>query len=191
METKKKRLNLKGKLVILSGPSGCGKTTISYRLLEDPLFFRSISATTRLPRPGEKHGTDYFFITEDEFHKQIEQGKFIEYAEYHNYLYGTPAYPLEDAMSKGLVALLVIEVKGALQIMDKFHDCISIFILPPDMQTLKKRLKGRDQNTPDEINQRVETALKEIEEKDRYRHCIINDDLNQTVAAIKDIVNNN
>lgn len=186
MNTKKK-----GKLVILSGPSGSGKTTISEHLEKAPEFFRSISATTRPPRKSEEQGVDYFFITKDEFNKKIERGKFIEYAKYHNDLYGTPLDPLEDAMSRGLIVLLIIEVKGALQIMEKFPDCISIFILPPDMQTLKKRLAGRDHNTSDEINQRLEIAAKEIEEKHNYGHCVVNSDLNQTIFTIKDIIKNN
>ena len=183
METKKK-----GKLVILSGPSGCGKTTISASLTKDPEFARSISATTRPPRPGEKHGTDYFFITEDEFQKKIEQGEFAEYAEYHNYRYGTLIDSIVDARLKGLIVLLVIEVDGALQIIKKFPDCNSIFILPPDIQTLKERLEKRRHNTPDEINQRVEIALKEMEGKCHYANCVVNDDLNKTIATIKEII---
>ncbi|MGR3317768.1 MAG: guanylate kinase [Candidatus Anammoxibacter sp.] len=183
METKKK-----GKLVILSGPSGCGKTTISNCLTKSPEYTRSISATTRPPRPGEKHGTDYFFITEDEFQKKIEQGEFAEYAEYHNYRYGTLIDSIDDAMLKGLIVLLVIEVNGALQIIKKFPDCNSIFILPPDIETLKERLEERQYNTPDEINERVEIALEEMEEKCHYENCVVNDDLSKAIATIKEII---
>ncbi|MGR3218194.1 MAG: guanylate kinase [Candidatus Anammoxibacter sp.] len=183
METKKK-----GKLVILSGPSGCGKTTISNCLTKNPEYIRSISATTRPPRPGEKHGTDYFFITEEEFRKKIEQEEFAEYAKYHNYHYGTLIDSINDARLKGLIVLLVIEVNGALQIIKKFPDCNSIFIVPPDIETLKKRLEKRGHNTPDEINQRVAIAFKEMEEKSHYENCVVNDDLGKAVTTIKGII---
>lgn len=183
--------NKKGKLVILSAPSGCGKTTISHHLEKDPKFFKSISATTRAPRPGEKHGVDYYFITKEEFQNKIKTREFAEYAKYQNYLYGTPIGPLKDAISKGYFVLLVIEVKGALQIMEKFPDTISIFILPPDLQTLKKRLLKRDCNTSDEeINKRLDIALHEIKQKERYTHCVVNDDINQAVLTIKNIIKN-
>lgn len=180
----------KGKLVILSAPSGCGKTTISHYLEKDSKFLKSISATTRVPRPDEKHGVDYYFITKEEFQNKINDGKFVEYAKYQGCFYGTPIDTLEDAISKGYFVLLVIEVKGALQIMEKFPNAISIFILPPDMQTLKKRLLNRNCNTSDEINKRLDIALREIKQKDRYSHCVVNDDVNQAVLTIKNIVIN-
>ena len=183
--------NKKGKLVILSAPSGCGKTTISHYLEKDPKFLKSISATTRAPRPNEKHGIDYYFITEEEFQNKIKDGKFVEYTKYQDYFYGTLIDPLENAISKGYFVLLVIEIKGALQIMEKFPKAISIFILPPDLQTLKERLLKRSCNTSDEINQRLEIALKEIDQKDRYAYCVVNDDINQAVLTIKNIVINN
>ena len=178
----------KGKLIIISGPSGIGKTTISEQLTIDPQFIRSISATTRLARPDEKHGIDYFFVADDEFRKLIEHEKLVEHAEYNNCFYGTPIAPMNDALEKGLNVLLVIEVKGALQIMKRFHNCISFFILPPNIHTLKERLAFRSKNTTNEIDQRIDLALKEMEMQDHYQHRIVNDVLEDSVSQIKEII---
>ncbi len=178
-----------GKLIIISGPSGIGKTTISDQLTKDPQFVQSVSATTRSPRSDEKQGIDYFFVTKDEFRDLIDHEKLVEYAEYHNCFYGTPIEPLNDALRKGMNVLLVIEVKGALQIMKRFNDCISFFILPPNMETLKERLSFRNKNTTEEIAERISLASKEIEMKVNYQHCIVNDELENTVFQIKEIIN--
>lgn len=179
----------KGKLVILSAPSGCGKTTVANQLTKEPNLVRSISSTTRLPRSGEKHGIDYFFISEKEFKEKIKTRKFIEYVKYGNSLYGTPIEPLKKAISNGFFYLLVIEVKGALEIIKKLPDSISFFLIPPDMETLRKRLTGRNENTPEEIEKRIQIASEEIKHKDRYDHCIVNYDSLQTASLIKDILN--
>lgn len=182
METKK------GKLIILSAPSGCGKTTVSSHLIEDPMITKSVSATTRAPRPGEKDGIDYFFISNHEFQKKISENKFVEYAEYHNNFYGTPIGPIKESLLQGLSCLLIIEVKGALQIKQKYPDSISIFLLPPSIEVLKSRLIGRDTDASHDIAKRLDIAAEEIKEKDKYDYCIVNEDLDTTVGTILSII---
>lgn len=178
----------RGELVILSGPSGCGKTTIADCLTKERSFCRSISATTRPPRRGEQDGIDYFFISEYEFCQKIEKGEFIEHATYHSFRYGTPAEPLYDTVAGGANVLLVIEVQGALQIMKKLPGCLSIFILPPDIDVLQERLAKRGLNSREDIKQRLEIALNEMSQKRYYTCSVINDDLDTTVSSIKNII---
>lgn len=185
METKK------GKLVILSAPSGCGKTTVSEQLIKDPMIVHSVSATTRTPRPGEKNGVDYFFLSTGEFKKLINEDRFIEYAEYHENFYGTLIDPVNESISKGLKVLLIIETNGALQVMKKYPDCISIFLLPPSIDVLRERLTGRKTESTDEIKERLGYAKKEIEEKHHYDYYVVNDDLDKAVSEIKDIIDGN
>lgn len=178
-----------GKLVIISGPSGSGKTTIAAQLVKDHQFVRSISVTTRPTRPGEIDGIDYFFTSVEDFRREISEGSFIEFTEYHGHLYGTHVKPLEEALEKGLTFLLVIELHGALKIKKLYpHDTISFFILPPDMETLRKRLLGRKTDTKEDIDERMAFALKEMEHKSVYDNCLINEDSKETVIKIKEII---
>lgn len=177
-----------GKLVIISGPSGSGKTTVCKLLEKDPHVKKSISVTTRLPRPNEKNGEAYHFVPTHEFEEMIRKGELAEHAEYCGYFYGTPVKALREALTKEGFYLLEIEVQGALQIMEKFPETISIFLLPPDKKTLGQRLVQRNTNREQDLELRLKIADKELEYKDRYNHCVVNDDLTITVNTIRKIL---
>ncbi|KAB2836375.1 MAG: guanylate kinase [Candidatus Brocadia sp.] len=178
-----------GKLVIISGPSGSGKTTVCKLLEKDPHVKKSISVTTRLPRHNEKNGEAYRFVSTHEFEEMIKKGELVEHAEYCGCFYGTPVKALKEALTKEGFYLLEIEVQGALQIMEKFPETISIFLLPPDKKTLSRRLAQRNTNREQDLELRLKVADKELEYKDRYNHCVVNDDLAITVNTIRKILN--
>lgn len=175
---------MKGKLVIISAPSGCGKTTVCGRLSQLPNVRKSISVTTRAPRAYEKDGVHYHFISRDEFYKRIDEGRFAEYAEYCGNLYGTDLSSLTKALEDGLIYILEIDVHGALQIRKKFPDAITIFLMPPDEETLEKRLTKRNTNNKAEVDERLEIAKDEYEYRDHYKYCIVNDELDETIKEI-------
>ncbi len=178
-----------GQLIVLSGPSGAGKDTILKRLLEQNKNLRlSVSATTRMPRPGETDGVDYHFISKEQFHAMLDQGKMLESAEYCENCYGTPREPIENWMSQGYDVILEIEVQGGSQIKKKCPDCASIFILPPSLSALEQRL--RDRGTEDEqvIQKRLATARKEIAEAVHYDYEVINDTVENAVNQINHII---
>jgi guanylate kinase len=177
-----------GKLVIISGPSGSGKTTICKELTKDPKVKASISATTRPPRSQEVDGKDYYFVSEREFERKIKEGFFIEHARYSGTLYGTPRKPLEKALEEGLIYLLEIDVQGALQIMGKYPDAISIFILPPGKDVLKKRLAGRNTDKEPDINNRLNIAENELQSSSHYKYRVTNDNLEEAVNEIRNIL---
>lgn len=178
-----------GTIVIISGPSGAGKTTVCKLLEKDPQVKKSVSVTTRLPRQNEKNGEAYYFVTKTEFEAMIRKGELAEYAEYCGYYYGTPMNALKEALTKEIVYLLEIEVQGALQIMEKFPEAISIFLLPPDKKTLGQRLTRRNSNKEQEMEQRLKIADKELEYKNRYDYRVVNDDLEATVNTIRTLLN--
>lgn len=178
-----------GKLVIISGPSGSGKTTVCQLLTKDPHVRKSVSVTTRSPRHNEKNGEAYHFVSKQEFEEMIRKGELAEHAEYCGYSYGTPVNALKDALAKEGFYLLEIEVQGALQIMEKFPETVSIFLLPPDKETLGQRLVQRNTNREQDRELRLKIADKELEYKDRYRYCVVNDDLAVTVNTIRKILN--
>lgn len=178
-----------GKIVIISGPSGSGKTTICKLLEKDPHVKKSISVTTRLPRHNEKNGEAYRFVSTTTFEEMIRRGELAEYAEYCGYYYGTPLNALKEALTKEIVYLLEIEVQGALQIMEKFPEAISIFLLPPDKKTLGQRLMQRNTDKEQDMALRLKVADKELEYKDKYNYCVVNDDLEVTINTIRKILN--
>ncbi len=179
----------KGKLVIISGPSGSGKTSICKILTKNPEIKQSISYTTRKPRDGEINGIEYCFIEKSEFEKLIEEDKLIEYAEYCGYLYGTPVASVKEAIDNEEILILAIDVKGALQIMDKMPEAISIFIKAPDDETLKLRVKNRHSDNDSVIDKRFTVAREEMEHSKCYDYCVINDRLDDTVKEIEGILN--
>lgn len=181
--------NKRGRLFVYSGASGVGKGTIMKRLLaEDSTLRLSVSATTRAPRPGETHGKEYFFVTREEFDEMIENNGFMEYATYCNNYYGTPKKAVEEELEKGNNVFLEIDVKGALNIIRDYPECVSIFILPPDFETLEKRLRKRATETEDQIRFRLETALREISFSDRYTYNVVNGDIDKAVEDVLAII---
>jgi guanylate kinase len=178
-----------GHLFIVSAPSGAGKSTLCAAARERfPDLRYSISATARPPRPGEVEGRDYFFVSEEAFKRGIEEGRWAEWAVVHGNYYGTPADFIRQTLAAGHDILLDIDVQGAEQLMERFPDSISIFIMPPSPEILMDRLQKRGTDDPEVIRRRMENARKEMAVKDRYRHIIVNDDLSRAVAAFTDII---
>jgi guanylate kinase len=180
----------KGKLFIVSAPSGCGKTTLCKRLLEDKLnLSHSISATTRPPRKGEIEGKDYFFVSPEEFRAMIKRKEFLEHEENFGHLYGTPKKFVEGLLEKGRDLLLSIDVKGAMKVSKRYpKSSILIFIMPPAMSVLKKRLEARMTDPSDSISYRLKIAKREIKCKSKYDYTVVNDSLETAYKKIKDII---
>ena len=179
----------KGKTFIISGPSGVGKSTVLKELFQDrdDLYF-SVSATTRPPRPGEINGVHYHFTDVDEFRKMISEDAFLEYAEYVGNFYGTPKAPVEKWLEEGHDVVLEIEVQGGRQIKKVAPDCVSLFILPPSLKVLEKRLRGRGTETEEVIEKRLAAAADEIRCVKDYDYAVINDTVEQAVLDIEAIL---
>lgn len=179
----------KGLLVIVSSPSGGGKGTILKSLFARNENLRmSVSATTRAPRAGEEHGVHYYFIGRDEFKQNIERGAMLEYAEYCGNFYGTPKAPIQAWLDAGHDVVLEIEVQGGRQIKAAAPDCVSLFILPPSLEVLEKRLRGRGTETDEVIVKRLEAAREEIRCVEDYDYAVINDTVEQAVLEIESIL---
>jgi len=177
--------NTEGKLVVISAPSGTGKGTVINQLLKlRPDFVFSVSATTRKPRPGEVDGVEYHFLTNERFREMIIKNEFLEYAEYVGEFYGTPLKPIIDCVDSGITVLLDIEIQGARQVMAKIPDALTIFIVPPDLDELENRLRGRGTDSEKKLAARLERARVELEEKCRYDYIVINDDVNRAAEEI-------
>ncbi len=178
----------KGQLFIVSGPSGSGKTTLSKKVIQDigDITF-VVSYTTRVPRPGERDGVDYRFVSDKEFDELIANTRLSEWAIVHGHRYGTPVDPIEEAASSGIDLLLDIDVQGARNIRAKYSDGVYIFVLPSTLDILRKRLMERKSEGVIEIDARLEDARKEIQEISNYDYIIINDFLaeaSENLAAI-------
>lgn len=180
----------KGLLIVLSGPSGVGKGTVRKELFSQPdtAFEYSISMTTRAPREGEVDGVDYFFKSREEFEALIEQGKFIEYAEFVGNYYGTPVDYVKDTLNEGKDVFLEIEVQGARQVREKFPEALFIFLAPPSLSELRSRIVGRGTETDEVIANRLQTAREEIEMMDLYDYVVENDTVASACDKIKAIV---
>ena len=179
----------KGNLIVLSGPSGCGKGTIISKLKEiNNNIWLSISMTSRKPRSNDIEDVTYYFVSKDEFIEKINNNYFLEYAEYNGNYYGTPIEKINDKLNKGKDVILEIEIQGALQIKQLISDAIFIFVLPPSMKELKKRLVNRNTESIDVIIDRFKKAYNEINEVTKYNYVVINDELDETVKKINAIL---
>lgn len=177
-----------GKLFIISGPSGAGKGTICKRLIEDTDIELSVSMTTRNPRPGEIEGVSYYFTTKENFQKEIKEGGFLEHAEVYGNYYGTPKKKVIEKLSQGIDVVLEIDIQGALKVKEAYPNGIFIFILPPSMTELRKRITGRGSETEDAINMRLGETLKEVSYIDKYDYCVVNGELMEAVNRVKAIL---
>lgn len=174
----------RGRLIVISGPSGVGKTTIVRKLLEYSGVVRITTATTRAKRPAEREGKDYVFLRREAFEEGIGRGEFVEHAEIYGNLYGTPRKALEEALADGKIVLLEIDVQGAQSIRRLGMDGYFIFIKPPTIDDLRKRLAGRESEKGEDILRRVDHAEEELRQMESYDLCVTNDDVGRTVNEI-------
>lgn len=170
--------------MIVSGPSGSGKSTICKVLGQHPQVWISISATTRRKRSYEEEGKHYYFLEKETFEEWIGEGRFIEHAEILNRYYGTPLAPVEEKVRDGRIVLLDIDIQGQAILKEKGLDCVSIFILPPNMEILEERLRSRKTEKEEEIQRRLDRAKKEMERASLYDYQVVNDDLPQAVERV-------
>ena len=183
--------NKTGKLFVMSGPSGAGKGTLREKALSDiKNLVYSISCTTRKPREGETDGVQYRFITREKFEEDIEKNLFLEYAHVHSDYYGTLKADVEKELEAGRNVLLEIDVQGALQVREKIKEAVLIFIAPPSISELEKRLRDRHTETEENLKLRLSNAAKELELKDKYDYVIINDDLEKASHEIRNLIEN-
>jgi len=182
----------RGLLIILSSPSGAGKSTLTRRLLDwDPSFRFSVSATTRAPRPGEEHGREYYFLDRAKFEELIETGGMLEHAEVFGNFYGSPRKPVEEAIDSGHDVLFDIDWQGGQQVRNSAlgKHVLSIFILPPSIAELERRLQTRGQDSDDVIAARMQKSRDEISHWPEYDYVLVNDDLEETEDRLKTIIN--
>lgn len=179
----------RGHLFIISAPSGAGKSTLG-RLLRRrcPELSYSVSTTTRAPRPGEADGVDYFFVDAERFRRGIEAGEWAEWAEVHGNWYGTSRAFIDASLERGRDLLLDIDVQGAAQIVERYPDAVTIFILPPSLEELRRRLEGRATDSPAAIRRRLEVAREEMACQGRYRHVVVNDRLAEALEKLVAVI---
>ncbi len=184
------QIDRKGLMLILSSPSGAGKTTISRKLLEtDNKIFMSISATTRAMRANEIEGKDYYFVSKEKFSEMVENDEFLEFAEVFDNSYGTPKKPVFDKLKAGKDVLFDIDWQGTISLQEECEeDVVSIFILPPSMQELERRLRSRGLDDENVIRKRMSKAADEISHWEIYDYVIVNDDVNRTTELVKNIL---
>lgn len=178
----------KGLLVVISGPSGAGKGTIYRRIIDSADMKRSVSVTTRAPRPGEVDGVDYFFKTEEEYQQMIAEGAFLETASvYHNY-YGTPKAPVFQNLEQGNDVLFEVDVHGAKSIKKAYPQAIAIFVMTPDFATLESRLRSRGTETEDSIKTRLSSAARELSRYELFDYIVFNDEIDAATERVMDII---
>jgi len=179
----------KGKLFVIAGPSGVGKGTLVTLLLEkNPEISFSVSVTTRKPRPGEVHGVNYFFVEREKFQEMIEEGRFLEWAEFAGNLYGTDIKIVRESLSHGQNILLEIDIQGALQVIEREPEAVMFFIEPPSFEELKARLVGRKTESEEDVQKRLAFAKSELEQKDKFKYRITNDNLDEAYQELEKIV---
>ena len=179
----------KGKLIVISGPSGAGKSTVVFKALEGRSdFCFSTSVTTRSPRPGEVDGREYFFIDRETYDRMVEQGELLEHAEYVNNGYGTPRAFVEQKLNEGLNVVLDIEIQGARQVRSRMPEAVMIFLIPPSLEALRRRLVHRGTDSMEAIEGRLARAKEEYAEAEGYDYLIVNDKIEDAAAAFAAIV---
>ena len=174
----------KGLLVVVSGPSGAGKGTICQALLEKTPLAYSVSATTRKPRAGEVDGESYYFLSVEAFEKMIEKDELLEWAKVYDNYYGTPLKKVEEKLAAGEDILLEIDTQGAMKVREKFPEGVYIFILPPSLAELERRIRGRDTETEDVLRKRLAAAIDEIEVGKCYKYVVTNDEVDGAVDSV-------
>lgn len=184
---------MRGRLIVVSGPSGAGKSTLIRASLEAvPELAYSVSATTRSPRPGEVDGKDYIFLSRDEFELWIEEGRFLEWAEYSGNLYGTPEQKVDALLEAGMSVILEIELQGARLVREKRPDAVMVFVRAPSLEETRRRLTGRATETEEALESRLATAVGEVAASTEFDHEVVNRDRerasNDIVAKMKSIV---
>jgi len=185
----------RGKLVVISGPSGAGKTSVCRALKQHPDVEFSVSATTRVRRDGERDGIDYHFLSRDDFQRRLGENQFLEWATYNGNLYGTPRWPMDQALSRGKTFLVEIEVKGTRQLRERGIEGLYVFIAPPSIDELRRRLQNRGSNDPAEIEQRVRIAVdelaaarEEVAGRPLYDVILENRDLEATIEKVRELL---
>ena len=176
-------------LFVISGPSGSGKNTVYdgvKKLL--PSITHTVSATTRAMRPGEAYGVDYYYISDEEFQRKIENGEFLEYVQYGGNYYGTLKSEIDRLNMLQMVPVLIIEVNGAQSVKRIYPDAVTIFIVPPSIEELERRIRGRGHNTEEELKTRLGIAAEEMRNSDQYDFCVVNDDLDQCIDEVYHII---
>ncbi len=183
---------MKGNIYVIAGPSGVGKGTVLKRVFQlDDNLSLSISATTRSPRVGEIDGVNYYFVTRERFDQIVAEDGFLEYAEYVGNRYGTPLKPVLDKAAEGFDVILEIEVQGCMQVMDKLPEAKGIFILPPSIEALEKRLRGRESEPDDVIRKRLDTAKIELGHVNKFDYFVVNDTIENAANQIVNIIKSN
>lgn len=178
-----------GLLIVVSGPSGAGKDTICNKVIEDSdNIWLSVSMTSRNPRGNEKEGKNCFFVTKEEFEQKIKDGKLLEYTNYNGNYYGTPKDKLEDYLNRGIDVILVLDINGAINIKKLVPSALFIFIMPPDMETLKKRLIARKTESKEKVIARFTEAYNEINSYNKYNYVVVNDKIENAVSKVKAII---
>ena len=176
-------------LFVLSGPSGSGKNTVYEGVRKlIPEIAHTVSATTREARPGEIHGVDYYYLPVDEFLRRVDCGDFVEYVDYGGNYYGTLKSEIARLRSMNKIVVLIIEVNGALAFKKLYPEAETIFIVPPSIEELKRRISGRGQNTEEELATRLAIAEAEMKNRDKYDHCVVNDDLSVCINEVYHLI---
>lgn len=179
----------KGSLIVFSGPSGCGKGTVLKEFFASGgEAFYSVSATTRVPRPGEEDGVQYYFLTREAFEEKLSNDEILEHTTYCGNYYGTPRGPVYERLERGENVILEIEVEGAFQIREKCPEAVLVFVMPPSLSELRSRLVGRHTEDEETINRRMEAARREVQMASQYDYIIVNDVLEEAVEELKTIL---
>jgi len=182
-------MNKEGLLFIISAPSGAGKTSLCKKVVKFfPNLYHSVSYTTRLPRPGEKDGEDYLFVSKDKFQEMIDDGRFVEWAEIHGNRYGTTIDSLKEYQHKGIDIILDIDGQGGRQLKNEYPDGIYVFILPPSRKDLEERLRLRSTDSDEDIEKRLKNAKEELQYIYDYDYIVVNSDLEEAVSTLKSII---